>query len=66
MARRARWDRGRGWRRYALAENLGPTGPQTTGKGELEQRLDKLQEELSEIRKLIRETESLKPGGQGE
>jgi hypothetical protein len=66
---RAGWGRrlgpGWGWRGYALAETSGSGGPQAADQGTLEQRLEQLQAELSEIRRLIGEPESSQAGGQG-
>lgn len=66
IRRRAGWGRGRGWRGYGLAETSEAAGSPPAEQGVLGQRLDQLQAEIGELRRLMGKAESLKPGGPGE
>ncbi len=60
------WGRRRGWRGYVRSETQASSGPAPVDQGALGQRLDRLQNELAALRKLIGEPEFSNPGGQGQ
>jgi hypothetical protein len=65
MAWRSGWGRGgRGWPRQVPTENPAPTELTSTDQEKLEQRLDRLQAEVSELRRLFPESPSSPEGGQ--
>jgi len=62
--RRGGWGGGWGWRTYPPTEAAGPAGPQTADPGSPERRLEQLEAEISEIRRLVGEVGSSKPEGE--